>query len=159
MECGSPLPPWMARRKRQRSSATFTFPQRMIRQSTQPEAGLTRKFNGCFEAPPKAVEGHRTKALRASLSVAHQRLGATAVLCRLRAWKGFTKFHHRFGRNTDYFHAAWSPRCGASISVKKSQPLTSCQRFARLILACLINFRFTLVTCFSTPLSVLLKST
>ncbi|MEI6352293.1 MAG: hypothetical protein WCP06_14455, partial [Verrucomicrobiota bacterium] len=54
---------------------------------------LTRKFNGCFEAPPKAVEGHRcSKALRASLSVARQRLGA-AVLCRHRAWKGFTKFH------------------------------------------------------------------
>ena len=35
---------------------------------------------------------------------------SAAVLCRHRAWKGFTKFHHRFGRNTDYFHAAWSPR-------------------------------------------------
>jgi len=45
----------------------------MIRQGTPPGAELTRKFNGCFEAPPKAVV----------------------------AWKGSTKFHHRFGRNTE----------------------------------------------------------
>ena len=44
---------------------------------------------------------------------------SAAVLCRLRCVERIHKFHHRFGRNTDYFHAAWSPRLrGIGICLK-----------------------------------------
>ncbi|MEI6350376.1 MAG: hypothetical protein WCP06_04645 [Verrucomicrobiota bacterium] len=48
----------------------------MIRQGTPPGAELTRTFSGYFEAPPKAVEGHRPQgASRIRRREARQRHG------------------------------------------------------------------------------------